>query len=53
MKQPRQGRQGRKFMQAEPGYDIVHAMDHVFRAWFDGESWDAWRVTLKPRLRCR
>jgi hypothetical protein len=44
MKQPRQGR---KFKQAEPGYDIVHAMDHVFRAWFDGESWDGWRAILK------
>jgi hypothetical protein len=22
-------------------------MDHVFRAWFDGESWDAWRVIHK------
>ena len=32
---------------AEPGFDIVQAMDTLFMRWFEGESWDAWRVILK------
>ena len=39
----------RKFMASEPGFTIVDAMDHpgLFRRWFEGPSWDAWRVILR------
>ena len=37
----------RRFLQAESGFDIVQAMDTLFMRWFEGESWDAWRVILK------
>jgi hypothetical protein len=38
MKQPRT----RKFMAHEPGFTIIDAMNRLFPAWFDGESWDGW-----------
>jgi hypothetical protein len=47
MKQPRTTR---KFMQAEPNYNVVDAMNGLFARWFDdGEcnSWDGWRAILK------
>ena len=37
----------RRFLQAESGFDIVQAMDTLFMRWFEGESWDPWRVILK------
>jgi hypothetical protein len=43
VKQPRT----RKFMAHEPGFTIIDAMDKLFRHWFDGPSWDVWRVVLK------
>ena len=36
-------------MAHEPGFTIIDAMNRLFPAWFDGESWDAWRVILKPQ----
>ena len=35
----------RKFMAQEPGFTIINAMNRLFPAWFDGESWDAWRAS--------
>ena len=35
VKQPRT----RKFMAHEPGFTIIDAMNRLFPAWFDGESW--------------
>ena len=40
----------RRFLQAESGFDIVQAMDTLFMRWFEGESWDPWRVILKAAL---
>ena len=34
----KQPRISRKFMQAEPGYSVVDAMNGLFHAWFDGPS---------------
>jgi hypothetical protein len=36
-------------MASEPSFTIVDAMDHpgLFRRWFEGPSWDAWRVILR------
>ena len=45
-KQPRQPLR-RRFLQHEQGFDIVQAMNTLFRRWFEGESWDPWPVILK------
>jgi hypothetical protein len=37
----------RRFLQHEQGFDIVQAMNTLFRRWFEGESWDRWPVILK------
>jgi hypothetical protein len=37
----------RKFIAHEPGFTIVDAMDKLFQHWFDGPSWDVWRIVLK------
>ena len=42
-KQPRQPPR-RRFLQHEQGFDIVQAMNTLFRRWFEGESWDPWPV---------
>ena len=34
----------RRFLQHEQGFDIVQAMNTLFRRWFEGESWDPWPV---------
>jgi hypothetical protein len=46
VKQPRT----RKFMAHEPGFTIIDAMNRLFPAWFDGESWDGWRGHLDHLL---
>ena len=45
-KQPRQPPR-RRFLQHEQGFDIVQAMNTLFRRWFEGESSDPWPVILK------
>ena len=45
-KQPRQPLR-RRFLQHEQGFDIVQAMNTLFRRWFEGESWNPWPVILK------
>jgi hypothetical protein len=37
----------RRFLQYEQGFDIVQAMNTLFRRWFEGESSDPWPVILK------
>jgi hypothetical protein len=50
-KQPRQPLR-RRFLQHEQGFDIVQAMNTLFRRWFEGES-DPWPVILKAAFRLR
>ena len=45
-KQPKPPRQ-RRFMTHEANFDIVAAMETLFARWFDGPSWDAWKVILR------
>jgi hypothetical protein len=37
----------RRFVQHEADFDIIVAMDTLFRRWFEGPSWDPWRTILK------